>query len=59
MDIYRTRDNIIVKLELPGVRWEDIHIKFEAGILTIYGENEEDQPQQYHARYIGGIGLFA
>ena len=35
-------DNFIIKIELPGVRWEDIHIQFEGGILTIYGEKMEE-----------------
>jgi HSP20 family protein len=35
-------NNFIIKIELPGVKWEDIHIQFEGGILTIYGEKIEE-----------------
>jgi HSP20 family protein len=42
VNIYRAGDNFIIKIELPGVRWEDIHIQFEGGILTIYGEKIEE-----------------
>ena len=45
VNIYRAGDNLIIKIELPGVKWEDIHIQFEGGILTIEGEKIEEHQQ--------------
>jgi HSP20 family protein len=42
VNIFWAGDNFIIKIELPGVRWEDIHIQIEGGILTIYGEKMEE-----------------
>jgi len=40
-NIFWAGDNFIIKIELPGVRWEDIHIQLDGGILTISGEKIE------------------
>jgi len=45
VNIYRAGDNFIIKMELPGVRWEDIHIQLAGGILTISGEKIEEHQQ--------------
>lgn len=42
VNIFWAGNNFIIKIELPGVKWEDIHIQFEGGILTIYGEKIEE-----------------
>jgi HSP20 family protein len=46
-DILETKDAVVLRAELPGVRKEDIDISLEAGVLTLRGlrhlekENEE------------------
>ena len=44
VDIYETADHqLIVKLEVPDVKREDIGITFENGVLTIRGERKRDE----------------
>jgi HSP20 family protein len=45
VNIFWAGNTFIIKIELPGVRWEDIHIQIEGGILTIYGEKIEEHHQ--------------
>ena len=45
VNIFWAGNNFIIKIELPGVKWEDIHIQFEGSILTIYGEKIEEHHQ--------------
>lgn len=44
VDIYETADHqLVVKLEVPDVKREDIGITFENGVLTIRGERKRDE----------------
>jgi HSP20 family protein len=50
-DIYENENEIVVKAELPEVKKEDIHVSYENGVLTIYGErkiSEETKRENYH-----------
>ena len=38
VDVAETKEKIIVRAELPGMKQEDIQIEFENGLLTIRGE---------------------
>ncbi len=38
MDAYMTDDAIVIRMELPGVREEDVQITLENNVLTIAGE---------------------
>ena len=44
VDIFETADHqVVVKVELPDMKREDIGITFEAGVLTIRGERRPDE----------------
>ena len=50
-DIYETDGEIVVKVELPDVKREDIHVSIEQNMLTIRGERkfeEETKRENYH-----------
>src|SRR5439155_13328124 len=36
-DVYRTRDGWLIKLDLAGVRPEDVHLSVSGGHLTVEG----------------------
>lgn len=51
MDIEETKDDIIVKAEIPGMTKEDVKIQVTGDILTISGERkreEETRDKTYH-----------
>jgi HSP20 family protein len=57
LDIYQNNDNVIARVELPGMRKEDIEISLHDGMLTISGErkaesNEGDKAERSE-RYVG------
>lgn len=43
VDVVETGDNLIVKLEVPGVEAADIDVRVEDGTLLIEGENRQEQ----------------
>ncbi len=50
-DIFETDHEIVVKIELPDVKREDIKVSLENGLLTIRGERrfeEETKRESYH-----------
>jgi len=60
-DIYETPDKaVVVKVELPDMKREDIKVTFENNVLTIEGERKfanEVNREQYH-RIERGYGAF-
>jgi HSP20 family protein len=52
VDIYETNDkDVVVKVEVPDMKREDIKVTFENNVLTIEGErkaNDEVKNEQYH-----------
>src|SRR5881392_2497597 len=42
LDLYQNNDNVIVRVELPGMRKEDIEISLQDGMLTIGGERKSE-----------------
>jgi len=60
-DIYETTNkDVVVKIELPDVKREDIKVTFENSVLTIEGERKfsnDVQREQYH-RLERGYGAF-
>lgn len=51
MDIEETKDDIIVKAEIPGMTKEDVKIQITGDLLTISGERkreEESKDKTYH-----------
>ena len=50
-DIYENNNEIVVKVELPEVKREDVRVSIENNILTIHGErklSEETKKENYH-----------
>jgi len=43
VDIYETKDDVVVKASLPGVKPEDIEVSVVGDTLTIKGEVKEEK----------------
>jgi HSP20 family protein len=46
VDIYETKDNVIVKADLPGMEKEEIHVSVQGDTLLIKGEKKEEKEYQ-------------
>lgn len=60
MDLSETKNDFIVKAELPGLDIKDISVNLSGDILTIKGEKkkEEEEKDEYHhytERYVGSF----
>ncbi|MDZ7815210.1 MAG: Hsp20/alpha crystallin family protein [Planctomycetota bacterium] len=62
MDIRETKDEVEVKVDLPGMKKEDVEILVEDSVLTIRGEKKEEkkeggEDEKYHLieRYRGSF----
>ena len=57
LDIYQNNDSVIARVELPGMRKEDIEISLQDGMLTISGERKagshEGEKAERTERYVG------
>src|SRR5437588_11352248 len=57
LDLYQNNDNVIARVELPGMRKEDIEISLQDGTLTISGERKSESGEGEIAerteRYVG------
>ncbi len=57
LDVYQNNDNVIVMIELPGMRKEDIEISLHDGMLTISGERKSESKDSENAerteRFVG------
>ncbi len=42
VDIYETKDNIVLHFEMPGVRKDDLRVAVEDGILTVSGSRHNN-----------------
>jgi len=55
LNIYETKDALILKAELPGVHPDDLEISLEGDTLTLQGQrlrNVDDKAISYHRREI-------
>ena len=43
MDMYETKDDLVVTFELPGVKEKEVHVSITNDILTIKGERTQSQ----------------
>jgi HSP20 family protein len=41
MDIYETEENLVVVMEIAGMKAEDIHVVFDKNTLSIWGSRSE------------------
>jgi HSP20 family protein len=60
VDISETKDDFIVKAELPGLEAKDVNVSISGDVLTIKGEKkaeEEEKDEHYHCveRYSGSF----
>jgi len=60
VDISETRDNFIVKAELPGLESKDVNVSISGDLLIIKGEKkkeeeEKDEHHHYVERYSGSF----
>lgn len=58
LDVYREKDDLVVKAELPGIDKKDLDINLEDDVLTIKAENKKgevaDDVTYYHSeRHFG------
>ena len=45
LDVLRTKDALVVRAALPGIRPDDVDISFEGAALTIHASYEEKQEE--------------
>jgi HSP20 family protein len=53
MDVIENDTNLTLRMDLPGVRPDDVHVEVENNTLTINGEiseTREEKDQRYHYR---------
>jgi len=43
LDLYEDKDNLFVKVELPGMKREDIDVSMHEGSLSISGERKSEE----------------
>jgi len=60
VDVSETKDNYIVKAELPGLEVKDVNVSISGNVLTIKGEKkkeeeEKDEHNHYVERYYGSF----
>jgi HSP20 family protein len=51
VDMYETKDDLVVSAELPGVKEKDIHLSIVGDMLSLRGQRMADQQvrdEQYH-----------
>jgi HSP20 family protein len=51
VDISETKDNLVIKAEIPGMKKEDIEISIHDSILTLRGEKKQEKEEKdvnYH-----------
>ena len=60
VDVSETKDNFVVKAELPGLEAKDVNVNISGDLLTIKGEKkkEEEEKDEHHycaERYYGSF----
>ncbi len=59
VDIYEEPEKLVVVADMPGVKSDELDVKFEDGLLTIHGHVAPRQPEKVrsaHAEF--GVGDF-
>jgi HSP20 family protein len=46
LDVYEDRDNYVVKMELPGMKKDQIDISLHDGVLSVSGERKEEEKHE-------------
>jgi HSP20 family molecular chaperone IbpA len=58
VDIYETREGLVVKADLPGVAKEGLDVRVENNLLTIHGEAAHAAPGDPVYREYGLVNFF-
>jgi HSP20 family protein len=60
VDMHETKDNLVLKVELPGVREKDVAVSITGDLLTIRGERrwEDESKDQKFLHVERAYGLF-
>jgi len=60
MDVVETKDGITLKVEVPGIKQEDINISLEDSTLTVKGErkHESEVNEEGYTRFERSYGSF-
>lgn len=51
VDIFENRENLVIEVELPGMKREDVDLSIENNVLTLRGERKfekKDEGDNYH-----------
>jgi len=46
LDVHQDKDNVFVKVELPGMKKEEIEISLHEGVLSISGERKHEEEKK-------------
>jgi HSP20 family protein len=46
LDVFDDKDNVVVKVELPGLKKEEINLSLHDGVLTISGERKHESQRK-------------
>jgi HSP20 family protein len=66
IDLYETKDDLVVKAELPGLKLEDINVSLRENTLTIEGERKHEEEvkddsfyrvERWHGRFFRSLDL--
>lgn len=66
LDLYEDKDNLVAKLELPGMKKEDIEVSLHEGTLMVTGERKAEQTfkdaqahrsERFHGRFQRSVAL--
>jgi HSP20 family protein len=60
VDVSETKDNLVVKAELPGLEAKDVDVSISWDVLTIKGEKKKEEEEKdghhhYVERYYGSL----
>ena len=60
VDVVENKEGILLKVEIPGVKQEDINISIEENTLTVKGErkHESQVDEEGHSRFERSYGAF-
>jgi len=52
LDVHKTKDELVIKADLPGIAKEDLHITLEEGILRIEAEKKQEKTEDGKTWYV-------
>ena len=55
LDVYEEKDSIVVKMNLPGIESDKLHVSVEGNFLRVWGDRDEEKEEknkQYYSKEI-------